>query len=191
MTTKLKVLIGLMAASLAGGAGGAFALTRNSASSTGTAGAFDKAVYLYWGSESSTASLENVDDLVANTPQYRYLSVTPKSSKGVSGTVTLNFELESGGASTHMKGLTVSVYKTASLATDLTVASLIDGVSAAPVLDESHLTGSTTFTVSTAADVHETEAFYAIKVVWTGINDSEHPTYALGASLTINQSFGA
>ena len=180
-----------MAFSLAGTVGGALALTRNSATGTGTPGAYDKAIYLYWGSESSTAELADMDSLSANTAQYRYLSVTPKSSKTVTGTVTLTFTLASGGAETHMEGLTVSVYKTDSLATDSTVATLIEGKSATPVLDKDHLSGTATFTVSAAEAVHETNAYYAIQVVWTGAIDQQHPTYELGATVNISQSFAA
>ena len=46
MKTTRKVLIGLMALCLAGSVGGVLALTRQQASGTGTAGQFDKAVYL-------------------------------------------------------------------------------------------------------------------------------------------------
>lgn len=191
MKTKLAVLVGLMALSAAGTVGGALALTRNSATGSGTAGNFDKAIYLYWGSESSTASLNDVNDLQAGVAQYRYLSVTPKSSKSVSGTVTLTFTLASGGANTHMEGLTVNVYKTDALATDLTVATAIEGKVASPVLTKSNLSGTTSFAVATAENVHETEAFYAIEVLWSGSNDSEHPTYELDASLTISQAFAA
>ena len=154
MKTKLAVLVGLMALSAAGTVGGALALTRNSATSSGTAGSFDKAIYLYWSSESTTASLANVDDLSAGVAQYRYLSVTPKSSKSVAGTVTLTFTLASGGENTHMEGLTVNVYKTDALATDLTVATAIQGKVAAPVLTKSNLSGTTTFAVATNENVH-------------------------------------
>ena len=191
MKTKLAVLVGLMALSAAGTVGGALALTRNSATGSGSAGSFDKAIYLYWGSESTTASLDDVNDLSAGDAQYRYLSVTPKSSKSVAGTVTLTFTLASGGANTHMEGLTVNVYKTDALANDSTVEAAISEKVASPVLTKANLEGTTTFAVSAGEDVHETNAYYAIEVVWTGANDSEHPTYELGASLTISQSFAA
>ena len=191
MTTKLKVLVGLMALSLAGGAGGVFALTRSSATQTGTAGAFDKAIYLYWGSEASTANLNTLDNLVASTPKYNYLSVTPKSSASVSGTVTLTFTLSSGGANTHMEGLTVSVYKTASLTDDEHVEAAIGGLTPTPVLTKDSLSGTTTFSVAQGAGVHETNAYYAIKVVWSGAIDTDHPENPMSATLTISQSFGA
>ena len=191
MKTKLAVLVGLMALSAAGTVGGALALTRNSATGSGTAGNFDKAIYLYWGNQETTASLDDVNDLSAGVAQYRYLSVMPKSSKSVSGTVTLTFTLASGGANTHMEGLTVNVYKTDALANDSTVAAAIDGKSASPVLTKSNLSGTISFSVATSESIHVTDAYYAIEVVWSGSNDAEHPTYELGASLTISQAFAA
>lgn len=191
MKTKFKFLIGLMAFSLAGTVGGALALTRNSATGTGTPGAYDKAIYLYWGSEQTETSLSDMTNLSANTAQYRYLSVTPKSSKSVTGTVTLTFTLAGAGENTHMEGLTVSVFKTDSLAADSTVAGLIEGKTATPVLDKTHLSGTATFTVSAGEAVHETNAYYAIQVVWTGAIDQQHPTYELGATVKISQSFAA
>ena len=191
MKTKKKVLIGLMALCLAGSVGGVLALTSNAATQSGTTGAFDQAVYLYWTTDSSTLTLSDVNDLTAGTPKYRYLTVAPKSTKSVSGNVTLTFTLASGGANTHMEGLSIAVYKTESLATDGTVASLIDGVTAAPTLNKTTLSGTTSFAVTTSSTAHETKAYYAIEVIWTGSNDASHPTYALGANLTIAQSFSA
>lgn len=192
MKTKRKVLIGLMALCLAGSVGGVLALTRQQASGTGTTGAFDKAVYLYWGSKQDSVTLGAVENLTANTAQYKYLSVTPESSKTVSGTVTLSFTLAATNATNHLKGLTVSVYETASLADDDHVASLIDGVTPTPVLDEDHLTGTATFSVTATNNaVNVTNKYYAIKVLWTGANDSAHTTYTLGGTVTIAQSFAA
>lgn len=191
MKTKRKVLVGLMALSLLGGVGGALALTRNAANMGGTTGAFDQAIYLNWDSDQSTKSLTNVTDLQPSTPQWRYLTVAPKSTKTVAGTVTLTFTLAKSEGNCHIKGLTVSVYKTASLATDDTVATLVDKVTPAPVLSESNLSGTTTFAVTAAENAHETTAYYAIKVLWTGANDGDHTTYVLGGQVNISQAFAA
>ena len=191
MKTKRTVLVGLMALSLLGGVGGALALTRNAASMGGTTGAFDQAIYLNWDSDQATKSLSDVTDLSAGVAQWRYLTVAPKSTKTVSGTVTLTFTLAAATGDYHIKGLTVSVYKTASLATDGTVATLVNEVTPAPVLSESNLSGTTTFAVTTAANAHETTAYYAIKVLWTGANDPAHTSYVLGGSINISQAFAA
>ena len=191
MNTKSKVLVGLMALSLLGGVGSALALTRTGASATGQPGAFDKAIYLYWGHEASSAEVANVQNLQPLVAQYRYLEVSPQSTKTVAGNVTLTFTLAQTAGEHHLQGLTVSVYKTASLATDETVAGLIDGVSAAPVLTASNLSGTTTFAVEAAENAHETKAYYAIAINWSGANDAEHETYTLSGSLTIAQSFAA
>ena len=185
---KGKVLIGIMACCLVGGVGSTLALTRNAATGNATTGAFDQAIYLYWDSESTTKVLADCDELTANVPVYRYLTVSPKSSKTVAGTVTLNFTLTQTVGDYHLSGLTISVYKTASLATDGTVAGLINEVDPEPVLDSSHLTGSTTFSVLASENVHETQAFYAIKVVYDGTYVANK---TLGGSLAIAQSFAA
>ena len=81
--------------------------------------------------------------------------------------------------------LTVSVYKTASLATDATVASLIDGVTPEPVLNATTKTGSTSFAAK--ADSADAVAYYAIQVVYDGSQIGA--TEQLAATLTIAQSF--
>ena len=193
MNVKSKVLIGLMALSLAGTIGGVFALTRNAASKTGSSGAYDKAIYLFWDSDETEHTVDNVTNLVNGVAQYRYLTVAPKSTKGVVGNVRLSFTLAKAGDNNHLNGLTVSVYKTASLANDETVAGLINQVAAEPTLDGEHLTGTTDFAITAReeqnATVYEQTAYYAIKIEWDGSNDQNHPNYTLGANLSIAQSF--
>lgn len=186
---KGKILVGVMAASLVGGVGSAFALAKTGASAAGTPGAFDGAIYLYWGSESSTATISNVENLSAGVAQYRGLEVTPKSSKSVAGNVRITFTLAATPGTHHIKGLTVSVYKIDAAFDAGTVATQIEGKVAAPVLNESNLTGYTDLAVTTSENVHETAGHYAIEVSWTGANDGEHPTYDLDASITISQAF--
>ena len=193
MNTKSKVLIGLMAVCLVGTVGSALALTKNGASAIGTPGAFDKAVYLYWGHEATTAEINDVSNLQPGNPQYRYLEVSPQSTKTVAGNVTLTFTLAQTSGNYHLQGLVISVYKTASLATDETVAGLINGVSAAPVLNASNLTGTTSFAIAAGQEAHETKAYYAIEISWSGANDSTegHEEYTMSGSLSIAQSFAA
>ena len=186
---KGKILIGVMAASLVGGVGSAFALARTNASAAGRQGAFDGAVYLYWGHESTTATIDNVEDLSAGVAQYRGLTVSPKSSKTVAGNVRLTFTLAASAGTHHVKGLSVSVYKIDEAFDAGTVVTQIGEKVASPVLDEDHLTGTTDLAVVASENVHETVGYYAIKVLWTGANDGEHPTYDLDASITISQSF--
>lgn len=188
---KGKVLIGVMALSLVGGVGSALALTRTGANAAGRPGAFDGTVYLYWGSESTTATISDVENLSAGVAQYRGLTVSPKSSKSVAGNVRLSFTLAATSGNYHIKGLSVSVYKIDAAFDAENVATQIQGKVAEPVLDESHLTGTTNLAVSAAANVHETVGYYAIKVLWTGANDGEHPAYTLDAGITISQSFVA
>lgn len=193
MVLKSKIFIGLLALCLAGSVAGVFALTKEAANKTGDTGAYDKAVYLFWDSGQDSVELADMGELTVNNPQYRYLTVAPKTSKGVVGNVVLTFTLASGGENTHMNGLSVKVYKTESLATDQTVETLINNVEATPSLDKDHLTGQAQFAVNARddsnADAYETTAYFAIKVVWNGANDNEHQSYQLGATLNISQDF--
>ena len=188
MGAKSKILIGLMALCVAGSVGGVFALTRNAATKTGPSGAYDKAIYLFWDSGESSVELADMNNLSAGVAQYRYLTVAPKSTQGVEGKIRLTFTLAASGQETHMEGLSINVYKTASLATDQTVAGLINEVSPEPTLNKSVLTGTTEFNLN-ADQNHETTAYYAIKVLWNGDQDMEHQSYEMGAVLTISQSY--
>ena len=185
---KSMVLIGVMACALVGGVGSALALSRTGANAAGNAGAFDQAVYLYWGHESTTASINNVENLQPSTPQYRGLTVSPQSTKTVAGNVQLTFTLAPT-ANHHIKGLTVSVYKIDAEFDAENVAAQIAGKVAAPVLNESNLSDSTNLAVSAAANPHETIGYYAIKVEWTGANDLDHEEYTLDCGITISQAF--
>lgn len=188
---KSMVLVGVMACALAGGVGSALALSRTGASAAGTPGAFDQAVYLYWGHESSTATISNVENLSAGVAQYRGLTVSPKSSKSVAGNVRLTFTLAATGGAHHIKGLTINVYNIETAFDAGTVTTQISGKVAAPVLNEAAPSGYTDLAITADDDVHETVGYYAIEVVWSGANDGENPSYTLDCSLTIAQSFVA
>ena len=186
---KGMVLIGVMACALAGGVGSALALTRTGANAAGGTGAFDQAVQLYWGHESTTASISNVQNLVAGTPQYRGLTVSPQSTKTVAGNVQLTFTLAPTAGEHHIKGLTISVYKIDAAFDAENVVTQIAGKVAAPVLNESNLSDTTNLAVAAAENPHETVGYYAIKVEWTGAFDDAHQSYTLDCSLTISQDF--
>lgn len=186
---KSMVLLGVMAVALAGGVGSALALTRTGASAAGNTGAFDKAVYLYWGHEQTSATISNVQDLSAGVAQYRGLTVSPKATKSVAGNVRLTFTLAATTGNYHIKGLTVSVYKIAAEFNAGTVETQIDGITPAPVLSEANLSGTTDLAITAGANAHEVVGYYAIKVAWTGANDAEHPAYTLDCGITITQSF--
>lgn len=186
-TSKVLLLSLGMALCVGGGIGAAVAITRQAAGNTGSS-AFDKAVNLYWEAGHASTTLTDMETLSVNVPQYRYLTVSPKSSASVSGNVELTFTLSeaTGTAKTAvLTGLTVSVYKTASLATDTTVAGLIDGVDPEPVLSASVKTGTTSFAAK--AGSADAVAYYAIEVFYNGskVGDSEQ----VGANLNIAQSF--
>lgn len=186
MGLKNKALVGMMALCLVGGVSSAFALTGKAATATGTA-SLDKAIYLYWDTNSESKTIPACNELTTNVPVYRYLAVTSKSSKSVGGVVTLSFEMAVTSGDYHLNGVTISVYQTESLATDQTVDDLIDNVVAAPVLDSAHLTGSTTFNVTATGNAtNTTQAFYAIEVVYDGTFVQNK---TLGGSLTVTQSF--
>lgn len=185
--SKVLLLSLGMALCVGGGIGAAVAITRQAAGNTGSS-AFDKAVNLYWGAGSSSIELADMESLSVNVPQYRYLTVSPKSSASVSGNVELGFTLAKATGTEKtavLTGLTVSVYKTASLATDDTIVALIEGVTPEPVLNATTLTGSTSFAAKSGSA--DAVAYYAIKVVYDGSQIAA--TEQLGASLTIAQSF--
>ena len=188
---KSMVLLGVMACALAGGVGSAIALTRTGANAAGGTGAFDQAVYLYWGHGATSASIDNVEDLSPSVPQYRGLTVSPQSTKTVAGNVQISFELETTAGDHHIKGLTVSVYKIDAAFDAGTVETQILGKVAAPVLNESNLTGSTNLAVAASENPHETIGYYAIKVEWSGASDLENPGYTLDCGITISQNFVA
>ena len=188
---KSMVLIGVMGVALVGGVGSALALTRTGANAAGNSGAFDQAINLYWGSESTTATISNVENLRAGVAQYRGLEVSPKSTKTVAGNVRITFTLAATAGAHHIKGLTVNVYKINAAFDAENVATQIAGKVAAPVLNEAAPTGYTDLAVVAAENVHETNGHYAIEVVWNGANDGENPLSTLDCSLTIAQSFVA
>ena len=186
---KGKILIGVMACALVGGVGSAVALTRSGAGGTGQTGAFDQAVYLYWGHEETSTSIANVENLAAGVAQYRGLTVSPKSTKTVAGNVQLTFTLTTSVGEHHVKGLTVSVYKIDAAFDAGTVETQIGGKEAQPVLSEANMSGVTNLPIAVNENVHETFGYYAIKVLWDGSNDPEHGGYTLDATLTIAQAF--
>ena len=186
---KSKVLIGVMALGLLGTVGSALALTRSGASAAGNPGAFDQAIYLNWGTDETTVSISSVENLQPSVAQYRYLEVSPKSTKTVAGNVRLTFTLAASTGDYHIKGLSVSVYRTATLLNDSTVVAGIEGLVASPVLQEGSLTGTANIAIEAGANAHETKAYYAIAIQWTGTNDSTHPEYTLSGDVTIAQAF--
>lgn len=191
MNTKSKVLIGLMAICLLGTVGSTLALTRSGASVSGNPGAFDKAIYLGWGDNETSVTINNVENLGAGeaNAQYRGLTLGPESTKSLEGVVRLTFTLAASAGNHHINGLTISVYNIDDEFDAENVATQIDGKTASPVLDAENLTGTTDLEIEADEESHRTVGYYAIKVLWSGANDAEHPTYTLDASLTISQSF--
>ena len=189
MNTKSKVLVGLMALSLLGGVGSALALTRTGAAGTGTAGAFDQAIYLNWGTDQTSVSLDNVQNLLPGTPQYRYLEVSPKATKSVAGNVQLTFTLAATTGEHHIKGLSVSVYRTNALLNDENVAAGIAELSATPVLDEDHLSGTVNVAITAGDAAHEVKAYFALAIAWTGDQDTVNTSYTMSGDVTIAQVF--
>lgn len=189
MGLKNKTLIGLMALCLVGGVSSALAtvVTRAPAGASGTGG-FDEAIYFYWDTDTSNKTLDACDSLQTAVPVYRYLTVSPKTTKSVAGYVLLDFTLAVSNASSHLSGLTVTVYQTNELANDGTVETRMADDEHPLALDSSHLTGRKYFQVSASnnSQSHETQTFYAIKVVYDGTFVQDK---VLSGSLSIAQSF--
>ena len=191
MNTKSKVLIGLMALCLLGGVGSTLALTRSGAAATGNPGAFDKAIYLYWGHEETSVTIAPVQNLQPSVAQYRGLTVSPQSTKSLTGNVQLTFALAASEGNHHIKGLAINVYPLEAALDEENAETQIGSTFAAATLNEANPTQLINIGISSSGATHETVKYYAIKVTWSGVNDPEHTDYTLDASLTISQSFVA
>lgn len=193
MKKKTKALIAMMSLCAVGTVGSAFALTRNGATATGTPGAFDKAIYLYWGETNTSVELADCENLTANVPVYRYVTVSPQSTKSVAGTLTVSFELEKATDTAekkyHIDGLTVNVYRTnVEAITDENVATYAVDANKKVSLTSEALTNQDTFAIETSTEKHQTTFYYAIEVVYDGTYVANS---VLGGEVNISQSFSA
>lgn len=191
--SKVLLLSLGMALCVGGGVGAAVAITRNAAGNTGS-GVFDKVISLYWSEGVSTASLTDMEELTVDVPQYRYLEVTPESSKTVAGTVSVNFKLTAADSTKDIKGINISVYALDSALSDpddAAIAGAIGSKTAALAINSSSTEGTTTFSVAVneKEGFHKTNAYYGIKVVYDGSQQASGKT--LGGILTMTQSFAA
>jgi hypothetical protein len=190
--SKVIILSLGMALCAAGGIGTAVALTREGKTVTDTSNHFDKAICLYWSEDGSSVDLDDMDELTVGHSDYRKLTVAPKKSASLAGTVSVNFELEAQEAEGSVtKGITVNVYNLDSLpegeVTEANAASVIGETPASVTINgsSSTLTGSTSFTVS--VDVAAPVKYYLVEV---SIGSA---SLALGekvaANLSITQTF--
>ena len=186
-----------MALCAAGGIGTALAVVSKTKAESTSTSSYDKAIYLYWDHESEeSASLSSMES-VTEEPQYRYLEVSPKSSKTLTGTVTVSFTLAEqsegvpAGKTATTKGITVEVYALGTDATALNVAEKVEAAASpeCTLVGPSALTGQASFAVAAGSGVHETVQRYGIKVTWApaGVLSTEK----VSAQLTIAQSFAA
>ena len=201
--TKIILLSLGMALCAAGGIGTALAaVSKTPAGSTSSAN-FDKAVVLYWDSDTATqpARLSSIDSMTDGVSQYRHLIVSPKATKSVSGTVHVNFLLEKvavEGKTATIAGLTIRVYELSSesaitddnyvdlVATGTLKTTLVGDDSAEATTNS----GEATFTVSTEqTSVYETVKHYAIKVDYDSSGLTQ--TQKLSGQVRISQSFSA
>ncbi len=212
MKKHQKVLLGIMALSLAGGTGTAIALNFTGANSESVSNGTDEAIYLYWGDEKqNTAVKAEVNNLVANETQYRCLVVAPKSSKDLTGWVKLTFELaatdSSGIASSADKsyalpGLTVTIYETSKCefdGTSYSASSRKAGDQKGTALTTtSSSVGETSFgfevNTENSASIDDSSMFktnthyYTIEFVWDGEGvDADNEIF--GGTLNITQEF--
>lgn len=185
MKLKNKALIAGMAICLAGSIGAALAAVEGyGAANQNNSASFDSAIYLAWGENGAGATISDVNDLAIGVAQYRSLTVAPKSTKSVTGTVTLTFTMAASANST-VSGMSVKVVKVNEIPGDL---STVDYSTPAVALTDEVLTGTTTFTVSSDTAAHRTTAYYAIEIKWAG---ADQGAGALSGNITIAQSFAA
>lgn len=189
MKLKNKALIAGMAICLVGATGAAFAAaTGYGAANQNNTASFDSAIYLAWGENGAGATISNVDQLSIGVAQYRSLTVAPKSTKTVAGTVTLTFTMAASANST-VSGMSIKVVKTdaAVAADDLDD---VDYTTPDVTLTDTVLTGTTTFAVTAGEAAHTTTAYYAIEIKWAGASQAEG-SKPLSGNITIAQSFAA
>ncbi len=213
MKKHQKVLLGIMALSLAGGTGTAIALSFTGANSESVSNGTDQAIYLYWGDEKQNAAVKaEVNNLVANETQYRCLVVAPKSSKDLTGYVKLAFSLElkdaknntsSDGKSYALPGLTVTIYETSKCEFDGTSYSVSSRKAADLRGTALTTTSSSVGETSFGFEVNTTEEnvvvddssmfktnthYYTIEFVWDGEGvDTDKEIF--GGTLNIAQEF--
>ena len=190
---KLKIiLLSAGMALCAGGAiGAAIAFTNYSATIDDNPTA-DKSIQLYWGSGESSVTIDPVVNLGSHEPVFRYLDVSPKSTKTVEGTVRLDFTLAEANEDAVLTGLTVDVYEIAqNQKNSENIATIVASLTANPSLDATNKPGYTTFSVSKnsleSPTAHETNKYYVIKIEHDGSLIPEGKE--LTANLTVHQSF--
>lgn len=183
-----------MALCAAGGVGTALAAVSKHSSSANSAAKYDKAVYLYWDSQSTTSA--NLDELELDSThaQYNYLVVSPRSSATAEGRVTVKFELKTptaalpSGKEATTKGITVKVYSLANDATSENYVSKIDDGNLECTVTNADAIGYARFDVDPGEGVHETVQRYAIEVTYApgGAGAGQE----VAAVLEMSQTFG-
>jgi hypothetical protein len=193
---KILLLSLGMALCAGGGVGAALAATTSTPDSAVSSGEFDKAVYLYWGHNENSVSIESMTTLQPTVPAYRHLVVSPQTSKSVTGYVDVTFvlgEVEVEGKTAVSTGVTVSVYAltSESAITDENYVSLISGDPVVTLTNASAetKTGKASIQISSDSAVHETVQHYAIKVVYSG--EQLGANEKLSARLDISQTYRA
>ena len=194
MKKKLKALVAMMSLCAVGAVGSAFAAgewSRTSTTANPGAGNYDQAIYLYWDSGNNTQNVEGISDITTlsgGSTAYEYLTVAPKSTKTVAGTVTISFLLEASDGC-QVTGLSIGVYEVDAFPetrNDTTAAEKIDSEDATLkcTITPSDYNKSTTFSV-TAGSAKVSPHYYIMAVSYAG------GATKLGGRVTISQDFGA
>ena len=196
MKKHQKFLVGLMILGLAGGVGTAFALNLgNDATTTASKGA-DKAIYLQWSTDQDTQNsiATEVSGLQAGVAQYKCVVLTPKVSKTLEGTLTLNVTLSASSTDSSdtnkyaLPGLKVNGYvaseykaeKPADTKEKFTLATSGGGTTTS---------GTVEYEVKKNDDATaHTDYFYCVlEFIWDGTGVGENETF--GGQLKLSQSF--
>lgn len=200
--SKKGLIVGMVTTGLLS-AGSAFGLVNaNKSTITADPATYDQAIYLYWGKDSTTTNIAGVTGLMVGKPQYRYLSVTPKSTSALTGDVTVTFTL-SANEGAFMDGLVVKVYKIDAITGDVdnesiktaigeTIASaqvngaLHDVDEDKTVLTEAKATDTVSFSVADRSEDLYSYNYYGLEFTYDGYQ-VEGKT--MGATLNITQTF--
>ena len=196
MKKHQKFLVGLMILGLAGGVGTAFALKLGDDAKTTASKGADKAIYLQWSTNEETQNsiAAEVSELQAGVAQYKCVVLTPKVSKTLEGTLTLNVTLSASSTDSSdttkyaLPGLKVNGYVASEYKAEKPV-DTEEKFTLATSGDGTTTSGTVEYEVKKNDDaIAHTDNFYCVlEFIWDGTGVGENETF--GGQLKLSQSF--
>jgi len=187
--SKILILSLGMALCAGGAVGAAVAFDQTSASIADQTAVVDKAAQLYWGAGESSADILPVTNL-DSTPQFRFLEVSPKTTKTLAGTVTLSFSVAAYGEHGVCTGVTAEVWEITSVEKNAeTIAATIAAKDVSYRKATISGAGSDSFGISVSANTSSVTNYYAIKMAYDGSYPGDGNS--VSARMTVHQAFAA